>query len=246
MSGPSSHYPSPESPPPNADITDSVAAIVSSLERWSQDPAQKIRCYRHASAQHRAESEATFRELTRQLGKLSAQSQETVKTIWTLFGQAEAPTRMLILAGLLNQCCIPQLSFLHRAVPPLLRIDFIAMAPPHIAFRILSYLDAKSLCRAAQVSKTWRRLADDDRLWHRMCEQHIDRKCTSCGWGLPLLHKKQRRCEVTDPEWIRTCTTVSDSQLPSVCVPVEPLVASTSSSLGKRRDAGHDLDDESN
>ena len=26
-----------------------------------------------------------------------------------------------------------------------------------------------------------------------MCEQHIDRKCTKCGWGLPLLERKRLR-----------------------------------------------------
>ena len=36
-------------------------------------------------------------------------------------------------------------------------------------------------------------LADDDVVWHRMCEQHIDRKCTKCGWGLPLLERKRLR-----------------------------------------------------
>ncbi|KAF2154700.1 WD40 repeat-like protein [Myriangium duriaei CBS 260.36] len=28
-----------------------------------------------------------------------------------------------------------------------------------------------------------------------MCEQHIDRKCTKCGWGLPLLERKRLRTE---------------------------------------------------
>ena len=36
-------------------------------------------------------------------------------------------------------------------------------------------------------------LADDDVVWHRMCEQHIDRKCNKCGWGLPLLERKRLR-----------------------------------------------------
>nr|CAG8436644.1 9336_t:CDS:2 [Entrophospora candida] len=51
--------------------------------------------------------------------------------------------------------------------------------------------DATSLCRAAQVSKTWRLLADDDQVWHKLCEQHIDKKCYKCGWGLPLLEKRK-------------------------------------------------------
>lgn len=36
-------------------------------------------------------------------------------------------------------------------------------------------------------------MADDDVVWHKMCEQHIDRKCIKCGWGLPLLERKRLR-----------------------------------------------------
>jgi F-box and WD-40 domain protein MET30 len=62
-----------------------------------------------------------------------------------------------------------------------------------VAFRILCFLDTTSLCKAAQVSRRWRQLADDDVVWHRMCEQHIERKCIKCGWGLPLLERKMLR-----------------------------------------------------
>lgn len=65
--------------------------------------------------------------------------------------------------------------------------------PPEISFKVLCYLDTTSLCKAAQVSQRWRTLADDDVVWHKMCEQHIDRKCTKCGWGLPLLERKRLR-----------------------------------------------------
>jgi F-box and WD-40 domain protein MET30 len=62
-----------------------------------------------------------------------------------------------------------------------------------LATKILTNLDTVSLCKAAQVSHRWRQLADDDAVWHRMCEQHISRKCTKCGWGLPLLERKRLR-----------------------------------------------------
>lgn len=57
----------------------------------------------------------------------------------------------------------------------------------------MAYLDAMSLGRAAQVSKSWKALADDDLLWRTMCEQHIEKKCEKCGWGLPLLERKRKR-----------------------------------------------------
>lgn len=98
-----------------------------------------------------------------------------------------------MLQGLLAQCCFPQLSFLSAGIRDLLKIDFLSALPPEVAFRILCFLDTTSLCKAAQVSRRWRQLADDDVVWHRMCEQHIDRKCTRCGWGLPAMEQKRLR-----------------------------------------------------
>jgi F-box/WD-40 domain protein MET30 len=72
-------------------------------------------------------------------------------------------------------------------------MDPFAALPRELALRCMSFLDAMSLGRAAQVSKSWKALADDDLLWRIMCEQHIERKCEKCGWGLPLLEKKRRQ-----------------------------------------------------
>lgn len=96
-----------------------------------------------------------------------------------------------MLKGILESSCTPQLSYLSTAVKPLLCTDFTAVFPPEITKQIFTLLDASSLCSAAQVCNRWKRLADDDSLWHRMCEQHINKKCTKCGWGLPLLQKRK-------------------------------------------------------
>jgi F-box/WD-40 domain protein MET30 len=96
-----------------------------------------------------------------------------------------------MLQGIITQCCFPQLSVVSREVHEQLKIDFLSALPTELSYQILCYLDTVSLCKAAQVSRRWSALADDDRVWHRMCEQHIDRKCTKCGWGLPLLERKR-------------------------------------------------------
>lgn len=98
-----------------------------------------------------------------------------------------------MIQGILSTSCFPQLSLVSREVQDQLKIDFISALPNEISYKILSYLDTVSLCKAAQVSRQWRLLADDDAIWHRMCEQHIDRKCTKCGWGLPLLERNRLR-----------------------------------------------------
>ncbi|OWP01011.1 hypothetical protein B2J93_307 [Marssonina coronariae] len=152
-------------------------------------------CYRHRpdSKCRRTADEPTMENLQRELETLSQADQQGISHVWSLFSAAPAKHRNLMLQGILTQCCFPQLSYLSTAVRDLIRIDFVAALPSEISFKILCYLDTTSLCKAAQVSQKWRILADDDVVWHKMCEQHIDRKCIKCGWGLPLLERKRLR-----------------------------------------------------
>ncbi|RDW65563.1 E3 ubiquitin ligase complex SCF subunit sconB [Coleophoma crateriformis] len=152
-------------------------------------------CYRHRpdSLCRRTADEPTMEKLQGDLESLSQSDQQGISHVWALFSAAPAKHRNLMLQGILSQCCFPQLSYLSASVRDLIKIDFIAALPSEISFKILCYLDTTSLCKAAQVSQKWRILADDDVVWHKMCEQHIDRKCTKCGWGLPLLERKRLR-----------------------------------------------------
>ncbi|KAM9899678.1 hypothetical protein OXX79_005596 [Metschnikowia pulcherrima] len=131
------------------------------------------------------------------LEQLPPRDREAISHVWSIFSAAPHAQRALILKGLVSQCCFPQLSTISQEINQLIRIDFIATLPVEISLKILCYLDCKSLCDAAQVSRKWKELADDDRVWHHMCEQHIDRKCPNCGWGLPLMHMRRAR-ENTD------------------------------------------------
>lgn len=152
-------------------------------------------CYRHRPDLkcRRQADEPSMDYLQRELQTLPQSDQQGIAHVWSLFSAAPAKHRKLMLQGILAQCCFPQLSLISASVRELIRIDFLTALPPEISFRILSYLDTASLCRAAQVSRSWKSLADDDVVWHRMCEQHIRRKCMKCGWGLPLLERKQLR-----------------------------------------------------
>lgn len=150
-------------------------------------------CYRHhpeVSCNRQADANQMI-EIQNDLDNLSDVDRTAISHVWSIFSAAPASQRSLILKGLLAQCCFPQLSQVSSMLDNLIRIDFLSALPPEISFKILSHLDSTSLCRAAQVSRKWRQLADDDIVWHRMCEQHINKKCTKCGWGLPLLEKKR-------------------------------------------------------
>ncbi|TVY30142.1 putative E3 ubiquitin ligase complex SCF subunit [Lachnellula hyalina] len=159
-----------------------------------KDPNTKF-CYRHQpdSKCRRTADEPTMENLQRELETLTQDDQQGISHVWSLFSAAPAKHRNLMLQGILTQCCFPQLSYLSTSVRDLIRIDFLTALPSEISYKILCHLDTTSLCKAAQVSQRWRILADDDVVWHKMCEQHIDRKCLKCGWGLPLLERKRLR-----------------------------------------------------
>lgn len=152
-------------------------------------------CYRHhpdVSCNRQADAKQ-MKEIQASLDTLDSSDRETISRVWSIFSAAPASQRTLLLKGLLAQCCFPQLSQVAEMLDNLIRIDFVSALPAEVSFKILTYLDSTSLCRAAQVCQKWRQLADDDVVWHRLCEQHIDKKCTKCGWGLPLLEKKRLR-----------------------------------------------------
>ncbi|KAI4212102.1 MAG: hypothetical protein LQ351_005132 [Letrouitia transgressa] len=171
-----------------------LGSIPSTVKSSTGNPNTKY-CYRHRPDLkcRRQVDEPSMEQLQHELEDLSQADQQAIAHVWSLFSAAPSKHRNLMLRGILSQCCFPQLSFLSTNVRELIRIDFLTALPPEISFKILCRLDTVSLCKAAQVSRRWRTLADDDVVWHRMCEQHIDRKCTKCGWGLPLLERKRLR-----------------------------------------------------
>ena len=176
-----------------------------------------ILCYAHLNQQS--------------LDALPLEEREAVNAVWSNFSSSSHPRRALILQGLLTMCCFSQLSLLTEQLAHLIRIDPFVVLPREIAFKILGYLDATSLCRAAQVTKRWRSLADDDVLWRVICEQHIGQKCHKCGWGLPILERRRAACL---PKSISPCPS------PSLSSPLSNLHSTSSTSL--KRNAQDSLD----
>ncbi|OCF40962.1 F-box and WD-40 domain-containing protein MET30 [Kwoniella heveanensis CBS 569] len=151
-------------------------------------------CVRHKQMANQNVNE----KLQRSLDNLNQSERAAITSMWSTFSNAPHGKRKLILEGILTMCCFSQLSHLSDSLNQIIRIDPFSLLPRETSLRILGYLDAFSLGRAAQVSKSWKALADDDLLWRRMCGQHIDRKCEKCGWGLPLLERKRLRVELKD------------------------------------------------
>ena len=206
-------------------------------------------CYRHRPDLkcRRQANEPSMEELQNELSSLSQSDQQAISHVWSLFSAAPAKHRNLMLQGILTQCCFPQLSLISANVRDLIKIDFLSALPAELGFKILCYLDTTSLCKAAQVSQRWRSLADDDVVWHRMCEQHIDRKCTKCGWGLPLLERKRLRIEKRQiqlratgkglNEWSPAITPIAEDEDERATLPLEQSDDEATSGSGKKRPA---------
>ncbi|KAL1842203.1 hypothetical protein VTK73DRAFT_3174 [Phialemonium thermophilum] len=174
-------------------------------------------CYRHRPDLkcRRAADESKMVKIQSELSELPPADQQAITHVWSLFSAAPAKHRVLMLQGVLQTCCFPQLSIVAREVHEQLKIDFITALPVEISQKILCYLDTVSLCRAAQVSRTWAELANDDSIWVHMCEQHIDRKCTRCGWKLPLLERKRLRSWARQQQLAKARTRAVE-EIPSV------------------------------
>ena len=153
---------------------------------------------------------------------LPLSDRQAITHIWSLFSAAPPFHRKLILQGILSQCCFPQLSFISSQLSSLIRIDYISALPSEISYKILAYLDAISLCQAAQVSRKWREMADDDIVWMKICQQHIDRKCTKCGWGLPLLERRRLRAATRAANAAEEVARTSPTQQITVPPSVQP------------------------
>ena len=74
-----------------------------------------------------------------------------------------------IMYQMLRRCSKPVLHFVADTVNPALKCDFLRLLPVELCLNIIGFLDVKSLCSAAQVSKRWRRLIDSsEKVWKRL------------------------------------------------------------------------------
>jgi F-box and WD-40 domain protein CDC4 len=103
------------------------------------------------------------------------------------------PTEMktYFMYQLLRRCPKPVLHFVADNVNPALKCDFLTLLPPELAQNVISHLDLRSLCRASQVSKKWRKIIDcDEKVWKdlfdaegfELSKQELKRAVHE-GWG---------------------------------------------------------------
>ena len=77
-----------------------------------------------------------------------------------------------VMYQMLRRCKKSTLHFVADVVNPALKRDFIASLPTELGLEIISYLDVRSMCSAARVSKHWRELIDThETAWKDLLEK---------------------------------------------------------------------------
>jgi len=104
-----------------------------------------------------------------------------------------------VMYQLLRRCTKPTLHFVADVVNPALKCDFIALLPTELSLNIIGYLDAKSMCSAAQVSRKWREMVDtNEGAWKELLdkdgyilpENELERAIEE-GWGWQYPHSRE-------------------------------------------------------
>ncbi|CAG8689245.1 9438_t:CDS:2, partial [Racocetra persica] len=135
-----------------------------------------------------------------------------LNTMLTTFDALPASMKSYMLFQLLRRCPTNTLQYVSNIILPALRKDFVGTLPLELSLHIVRYLDAGSMCRAAQVSKRWRNVIDGDGLtWQRRLkldgfglDANEEARAIAENWGLlrPIksTHSINRQLDGTNNE----------------------------------------------
>ncbi|KAL1594454.1 SCF ubiquitin ligase complex subunit cdc4 [Paraconiothyrium brasiliense] len=126
-----------------------------------------------------------------------------VPTMLDSFDALPEKMKTYVMYQLLRRCTKPTLHFVADVVNPALKCDFIALLPTELSLHIINFLDVKSMCNAAQVSRKWRELVDTNELaWkslldrdgYSLPENELERAITEgWGWQYPVSRESYER-----------------------------------------------------
>ncbi|CAK7263939.1 SCF ubiquitin ligase complex subunit cdc4 [Sporothrix epigloea] len=85
-----------------------------------------------------------------------------VQSMLEQFDTMPSEMKTFMLYQFLRRCTRKTLQTVVDVIDPALKCDFIKRLPLELSLHILSYLDFKDFCRAAQVSKKWRLIVDSN------------------------------------------------------------------------------------
>ena len=114
-----------------------------------------------------------------------------VTSMLEIFASMPNDMKTFMMFNFLKTCTRKTLHMIADTVNPALKCDFLEQLPTELSLNILSFLDHRDLCRAAQVSKQWRSVVDSNETgWKELLDRdgfvlpkgELER-AISQGWG---------------------------------------------------------------
>lgn len=123
-----------------------------------------------------------------------------IPAVLDTFDELPHNVQSYLMYHLLKRCDKTTLQVVAGIVNPALKRDFLDLLPYELSLHVLSYLDARSLSRASQVSKRWHQIVDEDEYtWKNRIEldqYHIEdgefERAVEEGWGLDSVYRARR------------------------------------------------------
>jgi len=114
-----------------------------------------------------------------------------IPTMVDAFDNMPEAMQNYLMYQLLRRCAKPTLQIVANVVNPALKCDPFNVLPPELGLNIARFLDAQSMCRAAQVSRRWRKLINsDEKAWKDLLDrddfvlpQNEVARAVKEGWG---------------------------------------------------------------
>ena len=114
-------------------------------------------------------TQASMPESAPSLEKYIDKSLMCIPQIVDNFESMPEEIKKYVVFQVLRRCSKPVLHFVADVVNPSLKCDFLKHLPPELCEAILSHLDVRDLCSAAQVSKKWQQQVDlSEKVWRRV------------------------------------------------------------------------------
>ena len=171
--------PSPSLSPVTAAATLQNAGYFADVDSNSEIASQHEGTSRFALTQRRSSTpfhsslvvDSSSLHDTRQPSRFASGSVTEIPAMLDYFEAIPEELKSYVMHQLLRRCPKPTLQMVADAVNPALKCDFLCILPPELALNIVKFLDIKSLCKAAQVSRKWRQIINsDERAWKELFE----------------------------------------------------------------------------
>lgn len=160
----------------DASFADETASVVSGLDL--EQESKTISAAESATSQLNDMPAAPKFHFTHGAPPQQKPAQTTTPTIMDIPTMVEAfdcmpeALQSYVMYQFLRRCPKSTLQIVANVVNPALKCDPMNVLPPELSSIIMRYLDAKSMSRASQVSKKWRRLINsDERAWKDLLDQ---------------------------------------------------------------------------